>query len=249
MIAKIAKSSSNFFAVAHYHQEKIDKGVAEIIDYHLLYSRKPKQVGRIMDVFSQYGSVEKPVFHVSLNFALADLNLLDDEKFRAISKEYLEEMGYGKQPYIVYRHDDTSFPHLHILSTRVDIKTQKRVADSFEWYHSKKVTKKLELKYGLIVAETQSENYQQIEKDVKAALSYTPLSFEELNEGLEKIGSLYRIKLVKKGLIYYRADEPYQAINPFWKGSKFKEKGYDKSGLEKIFWQNTREWLSKVLVF
>ena len=25
MIAKIAKSSSNFFAVAHYHQNKIDK--------------------------------------------------------------------------------------------------------------------------------------------------------------------------------------------------------------------------------
>lgn len=249
MIAKIAKSSSNFFAVAHYHQNKIDKGVAEIIDSQLLYSTRPKKIGSIMSFFAQFGIVKKPVFHVSLNFAATDLNLLDDEKLQAISKEYLDEMGYGTQPYVIYRHDDTLFPHLHILSMRVDIKTKRRIADGFEWYQSRETTKKLELKYGLVLAASQSENYRQIELDVSAALKYEPLNFEELNEGLKKIGSIYQIKLVKKGLIYHRSDESYQATNPFWKGAKFKEKGYDKEGLETIFWHNTREWLTKVLVF
>lgn len=249
MIAKIAKSSSNFFAVADYHQNKIDKGVAEIIDSQLLYSTKPKKIGNIMSFFAQFGIVKKPVFHVALNFALTDLSLLDDEKLQAIGKEYLAEMGYGEQPYIIYRHYDTLFPHLHILSMRVDIKTKRRIADTFEWYHSREATRKLELKYGLIIADTQSENYQQIELDVQAALKYDPLDFRDLNEDLEKVGSLYRIKLIKKGLIYHRSDEPYKANNPFWKGSKFKEKGYDKAGLENIFWHNTRRWLSKILVF
>lgn len=249
MIAKIAKSGSNFFAVAYYHQEKIDKGVAEIIDSQLLYSTKPKQVGNIMSFFAQFGISKKPVFHVSLNFAAADLTLFNNEKLRAISKEYLNAMGYGAQPYIIYRHDDTPYPHLHILSMRVDIETKRRIADSFEWYYSRESTRKLELKYGLVIAESQSENQGQIEMDVSAALIDNPLNFEELNENLKKEGSNYQIKLVKRGLIYYRSDEIYQAINPFWKGSKFKEKGYDRYGLEIIFWENTRKWLTQVLEF
>ncbi len=249
MIAKIAKSGNNFFAVAYYHQQKIEEGLATIIDTQLLYSTKPKQIGNIMSFFAQFNISKQPVFHVSLNFAASDLNLLNDEKLQAISKEYLDEMGYGAQPYIIYRHDDTPFLHLHILSIRVDIKTKKRIADSFEGYNSKGITKKLELKYGLVIAEMQSENHQQIEMDVRAALSYSPLNFDELNEGLKKTGSIYQIKLVKKGLIYYRSDEQYQAANPFWKGSKFKEKGYDKKGLETIFNRHTRKWLTTVLEF
>ena len=249
MIAKISKPSFNFFAVAHYHQEKIDKGQCTIIDSHLLYSTKPKQIGRIMRFFSQFGQTRQPVFHVSLSFPKKDLDGLTDEKLQAISEEYLSGMGYVEQPYIIYRHYDTEYPHLHILSMRVDIKTQKKIANSFERYHSQTITRKLEQKYGLVIAEQQAKNLQQIEMDMKAALSYEPLDFEELNTILKITGSIYRVKRIKKGIIFYRFAEKEDSNSPFWKGSRFKKIGYDKKGLETIFTKNTRKWLTKVLEF
>jgi len=249
MIAKISKPSFNFFAVAHYHQGKIDKGECTIIDSHLLYSTKPKQIGRIMCFFSQFGQTKQPVFHVSLSFPKKDLVGLTDEKLQMISQDYLVGMGYAGQPYIVYRHYDTEYPHLHILSMRVDISTQKKIANSFERYHSQSITRELEQKYGLVIAEQQAQNLQQIEMDVKAALSYEPLDFEELNTFLNNTGSIYRVKCIKNGIIFFRFAEKEDGNSPFWKGSRLKAMGYDKEGLETIFKEHTRKWLTKFFEF
>lgn len=35
----------------------------------------------------------------------------------AIAKEYIEELGYGKQPHIVFKHSDIA-EHIHIVSLR-----------------------------------------------------------------------------------------------------------------------------------
>ena len=58
------------------------------------------------------------VFHVSLDPSPEDK--LTDEQLRKIACEYMECMGYGKQPYIVFKHKDISREHLHIVSLRVD---------------------------------------------------------------------------------------------------------------------------------
>lgn len=249
MITKISKLNYNFFAVAYYHQEKMNKGKCRIIDSHLLYSTKPKQIGRIMRFFSQFGQTKQPVFHVSLSFPKKDLDELTDEKLQSISRDYLNGMGYAGQPYIIYRHYDTEYPYLHILSMRVDIKTQKKIANSFEQYHSQSLTRELEQKYGLVVVEQQAKNLQQIEMDVKAAMSYEPLDYEELNTILNITGSIYRIKRIKNGIIFFRFAEKEHGNSPFWKGSRFKKMGYDKKGLETIFYEHTRKWLTKVLEF
>ncbi|WP_289110539.1 relaxase/mobilization nuclease domain-containing protein, partial [uncultured Alistipes sp.] len=39
---------------------------------------------------------------------------------RETAKEYMERMGYGDQPYIVFKHNDISREHLHLVSLRVD---------------------------------------------------------------------------------------------------------------------------------
>ena len=58
------------------------------------------------------------VFHVSLNPSPEDR--LTDERLRDIAREYMERMGYGEQPYIVFKHKDISREHLHLVSLRVD---------------------------------------------------------------------------------------------------------------------------------
>lgn len=54
------------------------------------------------------------VFHASLNSSPG--NKLTDEQLRVIANKYMQKMGYGDQPYIVFKHKDIDLKHLHIVS-------------------------------------------------------------------------------------------------------------------------------------
>lgn len=55
----------------------------------------------------------------------------------------MEALGYGNQPYIVFKHNDITREHIHIVSLRVDSKGRK-ISDKFEKRRSKKITEALE---------------------------------------------------------------------------------------------------------
>ncbi|MCS3335591.1 relaxase/mobilization nuclease domain-containing protein [Bacteroides xylanisolvens] len=61
--------------------------------------------------------------------------MLTDEQLTAIGQEYMEKMGYGNQPYIIYRHEDIGRPHIHIVSLRID-EQGKKIKDYKEWQRS-----------------------------------------------------------------------------------------------------------------
>ena len=86
------------------------------------------------------------VFHVSLNPSPEDC--LTDEQLGEIAREYMERMGYGEQPYIVFKHQDIAREHLHIVSLRIDREGRKLPHD-FEARRSVEITRDLEQKYGL----------------------------------------------------------------------------------------------------
>lgn len=86
------------------------------------------------------------VFHVSLNPSSEDC--LTDEQLGEIAREYMERMGYGAQPYIVFKHGDTAREHLHIVSLRVD-SSGRKISDSHEYDRSMSILRNLERKYGL----------------------------------------------------------------------------------------------------
>ena len=97
---------------------------------------------------------KKTVFHCSLNPHPDEK--LSDETLMQIAKEYMETLGYGKQPYIVFKHNDIAREHIHIVSLRVDSRGQK-INDRFEKRRSKKITDTLERKYSLIPSSKVSE--------------------------------------------------------------------------------------------
>ncbi len=98
---------------------------------------------------------KKPVFHCSINPHPDDK--LSDEQLRNIAEEYMERMGYGKQPYIVFRHNDIARGHIHIVSLRVD-SHGKKLPHAFEGRRSKQITNELEIKYGLIPSGTRKSS-------------------------------------------------------------------------------------------
>lgn len=74
--------------------------------------------------------------------------VLTDEQLRKIACEYMERMGYGEQPYIVFKHKNISREHPHIVSMRVDEQGRKLPHD-FEARCSMEILRDLERKYGL----------------------------------------------------------------------------------------------------
>ena len=152
MIAKIS-ATENLGGALGYNFKKVEKGEASILLAAELYQSNDGNY-TMEDVLADMQALipkkcrtKKTVFHCSLNPHPDEK--LSDETLMQIAKEYMEALGYGKQPYIVFKHSDISREHIHIVSLRVDSRGQK-INDKFEKRRSKQITDILERKFGLI---------------------------------------------------------------------------------------------------
>ena len=152
MIAKIS-ATENLGGALGYNFKKVEKGEASILLAAELYQSNDGNY-TMEDVLADMQALipkkcrtKKTVFHCSLNPHPDEK--LSDETLMQIAKEYMEALGYGKQPYIVFKHNDIAREHIHIVSLRVDSRGRK-INDKFEKRRSKKITDTLERKFGLI---------------------------------------------------------------------------------------------------
>ena len=152
MIAKIS-ATENLGGALGYNFKKVEKGEASILLAAELYQDREGRY-TMEDVLADMQAVipekcrtKKMVFHCSLNPHPDEK--LSDETLTQIAKEYMETLGYGKQPYIVFKHNDIAREHIHIVSLRVDGEG-KKINDRFEKRRSKQITDTLEKRFGLI---------------------------------------------------------------------------------------------------
>ena len=152
MIAKIS-ATENLGGALGYNFKKVEKGEANILLAAELYQSKEGRY-TMEEVFADMESLipkkcrtKKTVFHCSLNPHPDEK--LSDELLAQIAKEYMEALGYGKQSYIVFKHNDIAREHIHIVSLRINGEG-KKINDKFEKRRSKKITDTLERKYNLI---------------------------------------------------------------------------------------------------
>jgi hypothetical protein len=68
----------------------------------------------------QRPDIEKPVHHASLSAGERDE--VSVEEWREIAAKYVERMGYRDAPYVVIQHRDGARDHVHILTSRVDVR-------------------------------------------------------------------------------------------------------------------------------
>ena len=152
MIAKIS-ATENLGGALGYNFKKVEKGEASVLLAQGLYQNREGRY-TMEEVFADMEALipkkcrtKKTVFHCSLNPHPDEI--LSDETLTQIAKEYMEALGYGNQPYIVFKHNDIAREHIHIVSLRVDSKGRK-INDKFEKRRSKQITDTLERKFGLI---------------------------------------------------------------------------------------------------
>ena len=231
MIAKIS-ATENLGGALGYNFKKVEKGEASILLAAGLYQNKEgrytmEEVLADMEaLIPKKCRTKKAVFHCSLNPHPDEK--LSDERLVQIAKEYMEALGYGKQPYIVFKHNDIAREHIHIVSLRVDSKGRK-INDKYEGRRSKRITDALEKKYNLIPSSKVSEKpttetpkvdfmqgniKEQVANTVRSAMKhYTFCSLGELNAVLrkynlavEEVKTEYRGKRYD-GLVYVPTDD------------------------------------------
>ncbi len=142
MIAKIS-STENLGGALGYNFKKVEKEEASILLAQGLYQNK-EETYTMTEVFTDMQALipekyrtKKMVFHCSLNPHPDEK--LSNETLTQIAREYMETLGYGKQPYIVFKHNDITREHIHIVSLRVDSEG-KKINDKFEKRRSKQIT-------------------------------------------------------------------------------------------------------------
>jgi len=252
MVAKISVGSSLFGALA-YNQNKVDEEQGKVLLSNRMFESEDGNfsIRRCMECFDMHLpadlKTEKPIIHISLNPHPDDV--LSDNQLADIAKEYMDKLGYGDQPFLVYKHEDIARHHIHIVSIRVD-DAGKKINDKFEHIRSKEITRELEKKYGLHPAEKKQAaecpelkkvDYQagdvkhQLSNTVKAlASSYRFQSFTEYKALL----SIYNVQAEEvkgeingkpyNGIVYSATnDKGEKQGNPFKSSSLGKSVGYE----------------------
>jgi len=155
MVAKIS-SGSLLYGVLAYNQEKVDERLAKVIFTNRMIEPKDGEynIAICLRSFEPYllanQRTEKPVLHISINPDPKDK--LSDEQLSEVAQSYMDKMGYGDQPFIVYKHEDIDRQHIHIVSLRVD-ENGRKLDHNFEYKKSMDICRALELQYGLVPAD------------------------------------------------------------------------------------------------
>ena len=180
MIIKILASAGSSFHGVQYNDKKVEKGTGELLLMKNFPSfingeSSPEQVRDYFKSISKSDKVKKPQFHAVIS---TKFKAHPKEELTKVADDFMQEMSYGNQPYIVVFHNDTENNHVHIVSTRVDKETGKKINDSYERLKAQKaLATTLEKLYGITP-----------EQELEKLLEYRIGSIKQLELLLERSG-------------------------------------------------------------
>ena len=239
MVAKISIGSSLYGALS-YNGEKMNKEQGRVLGANKIILPADGQIdiARMVENFNAFmpkrGKTKKPVLHISLNPHPDDR--LTEQQYEIIAREYLEKLGFGEQPYIIYKHMDIDRHHIHIVTVNVN-EQGKRLNQDFLFRRSKKITTEMEEKYNLHKAQrekiTPDMPIKKVDPsgDIKRQVANTVkmvgmrYKFQTMGE-YNAVLSLYNIRCEQTdgrvngreyhGLVYFATDDEGKVIaNPF----------------------------------
>lgn len=239
MVAKISIGSSLYGALS-YNGEKMNKEQGRVLGANkiILPADGQLDIARMVENFNAFmpktGKTKKPVLHISLNPHPDDR--LTEQQYEILAREYLEKLGFGEQPFIIYKHEDIDRHHIHIVTVNVN-EQGKRLNQDFLFRRSKKITTEMEEKYNLHKAQrekiTPDMPIKKVDPsgDIKRQVANTVkmvgmrYKFQTMGE-YNAVLSLYNIRCEQTdgrvngreyhGLVYFATDDEVKVIvNPF----------------------------------
>lgn len=239
MVAKISIGSSLYGALS-YNGEKVNEAHGRVLGSNKVvippdgHVNVAKMVEDFKGFMPKMGRTKKPVLHISLNPHPEDR--LTDQDFEILAREYLEKLGFGEQPWVMYKHEDIDRHHIHIVTVNVT-EQGKRLDQSFLFRRSKIITTELEEKYGLHKAQrekvspdtpiTKVDPADDIKRQLQNTVKLVGMrwKFQTIGE-YNAILSLYNIRCEPTdgrvngreyhGLVYFATNDAGEKItNPF----------------------------------
>lgn len=197
-----------------------------------------EKLKRFEKLNSRSQRVTTNTIHISLNFSPFDK--IDTEKMQAIAIDYMKRIGFGDQPFLVYRHMDTAHPHIHIVASVIKPNGRPINLHNIGKLASEPARKTIEQEFGLIEAESMKKEIRQHEaKETKQSItnivndvirSYHFANLEEFNLILRQHlvmadpGRLGSRLYLNKGLLYSNCDHDGNKIGISIKASSLSNK-------------------------
>ncbi|WP_100630081.1 relaxase/mobilization nuclease domain-containing protein [Algoriphagus formosus] len=157
MVVRISTGKS-VYGLIRYNESKRRESSAKLIS-HLGFSRGAENLSthqltqRFQSLTSLNRRTKTNAVHISLNFAPGEN--LKDEVLEEISRKYLNKIGFGNQPCLVYQHFDAGHPHLHLVTVNIDREGKRIETHNLGKNQSEKARKEIEQEFALVPAEKQ----------------------------------------------------------------------------------------------
>lgn len=155
MVAVI-KTGHSLQRILNYNENKVKEGVAECIgegNYPMEVNAMSfaMKLNRLAQQAELNANVTRNSVHISLNFDPSESGL-EKQKLLSIADEYMERIGFGQQPYLIYQHHDAGHPHLHIVSVKVRRDGSRIDMQNIGKNQSETARREIEKMYRLVVA-------------------------------------------------------------------------------------------------
>lgn len=155
MVARI-KIGKSIRGILSYNEQKVSEGDARVIMASGFATELDGldfngRLKRFLHLTELRPSVATNALHISLNFDASEK--LKDEKMQRIATRYMELLGFGDQPFLVYRHEDVSHQHMHIATVSIQADGTPINLHNIGRERSEKARQTVEKEFGLLVAQ------------------------------------------------------------------------------------------------
>lgn len=147
----------------HYNEKKVKEGKAVFFHSRNTLSVNPfmydekHRLKNLLDIEKVNTRVKNKCLHISFNPSVDDYRKLGDKTIRKEMDRMMAHMGYANQPYFVYKHQDLERVHFHVVSTRIDRQTGRKIKDNYEKQKIQKFVQEIEQKYDLSNKEAKAQ--------------------------------------------------------------------------------------------
>ena len=234
MVAVI-KTGHSISRILNYNENKQKEGSASAI-YAANYPMDIEQLTfenklrRLKNQAALNENVTRNSVHISLNFDPSES--LSTSMLAQIADTYMDKIGYGQQPYLVYQHFDSGHPHIHIVSVKVREDGSRIDMQNIGRNQSEQARKEIEKNFNLVKASVKEQqastlkpvNIQRVQygrSETKRAITnvlelvvngYRFTSLPELNAVLQQY-NVYADKGTENSRIFIHLGLVYRILN------------------------------------
>ncbi len=153
----IIKTGHSIRNILNYNENKVKQADAVCIgegNYPMDVDKMnfDMKLNRLSRQAALNGNVSRNSVHISLNFDPSEASL-PKEKLMDIANSYMDKIGFGSQPYLVYQHHDAAHPHIHIVSIKITEDGSRIDTQNIGRNQSEAARKEIEKSFGLVVAQ------------------------------------------------------------------------------------------------